>query len=300
MNSVILVTGANGQVGRSIVGSAPSANVSVVGLTRDDLDITNSRMVAEAFAKYKPAVLINAAAYTAVDKAESDSIQAYTINETGPETLAQACERAKIPLLHISTDYVFNGLSDRPYTELDEVQPLGVYGRSKEAGEQAVRKSLTEHIILRTSWVYSHDGANFVKTMIRLGQDRAELSVVDDQVGGPTSSEGIAQVLMKIALQYLSGKSIEWGTYHYSGVPHVSWYEFAEEIFSQAHGIGLITGRPKVTPIPSSQFPTPVERPKNSSLSAEKIADKFNVAPEDWRQSLQQVLHNVLNAGQNT
>jgi len=298
MGSVVLVTGANGQVGRSLVAIAPNDNVSVVGLTRDELDITNPRMVAEAFARYQPAVLINAAAYTAVDKAESDSQQAYRINESGPETLAVECANAKIPLIHISTDYVFNGTSDRPYAETDKVQPLGVYGRSKEAGEQAVRKCISEHIILRTSWVYSHEGSNFVKTMIRLGQDRDELSVVSDQVGGPTSSDGIAQVLMKVALQYLYGKPVEWGTYHYSGVPYVSWYDFAEEIFNQAHELGLISSRPKVTPIPSEQYPTPVERPKNSSLSSEKLSEKFNCAPEEWRKSLKQVLQNLLNTSQ--
>ena len=289
----ILVTGKNGQVGRSLMLLGDSFGFSMIGMSSTELDVTNIKNVDAVVAQVKPDLVINASAYTAVDKAESDMQAAYAINETGPKLLAKACKKLDIPIFHISTDYVFDGQSDGVYSEDDLVNPVSVYGRSKLMGELAVRNVHSKHIILRTSWVFSEFGNNFVKTMIRVGSEKSELSVVGDQRGGPTSAMGIANALLAIAKKYSVDSEIDWGVYHFSGMPYVSWFEFAQEIFKQASEKKLIQTEPKLSEISSSEYPTPVKRPENSCLGMMKIETNFGLKPDAWKERLATVLRSV-------
>jgi len=279
MSARILVTGVNGQVGGAIMALKDDYPFELIPISRADWDMAKEpEKAAELIVQYQPAIVINPAAYTNVDGAEDDQETAFTINATAVFELAKACQQANIPLLHISTDYVFDGTKDMPYTEDDPVNPINVYGKSKAEGERLVREVLNAHIILRTSWVFSAAGKNFVTTMRRLGTERDELKIVDDQCGGPTSADCIANVLMRIASQYLQGKAISWGTYHYAGLPIVSWYEFAEAVFEaeeKAH-------RPKLVPCASTEYPTKAQRPKNSALSTARIQREMGVLECDW------------------
>ena len=286
----ILISGATGQVGSALVKHGSKRGFEIFGMSSSELDITNLRNVDAVFAQVKPDLVINASAYTAVDKAESDSERAYSVNELGPRLLSVACSKREIPLFHISTDYVFDGTSNGAYSENDLTNPQSVYGRSKLLGELAVKENLDQYIIFRTSWVFSVTGSNFVKTMLRLGAEREHLSIVADQVGGPTSADAIANALLLIAARVSDKQDINWGTYHFSGVPYCSWYEFAKEIFRQAEFLKLNSKQPILTTIPSSDYPTPVPRPLNAKLDCTKIYDEFGIQPDDWKQSLQDVL----------
>jgi len=286
----ILVAGGQGQVGSALAQQGLEQSLDLIALGRQDLDITSAESIASVFAKYEPDLLINAAAYTAVDKAESEPELAYAINETATALLADACAERGIPMLHISTDYVFDGTKDSPYVETDAVNPIAVYAKSKEAGERALRERLKRHIILRTSWVFGLQGNNFVKTMVRLAKDRDRLTVVADQFGGPSSARGIAEALLAIAAQYQSGASIAWGTYHYCQKPCVSWHQFAETIVARAIEIGLVDHAVEVAPIPSSEFPTPVVRPANSRLDTTALASTFGTVDSDWAADVDTVL----------
>ena len=289
----ILVSGATGQVGAALVKQGVQQGFDMFGMSSSELDITNLQNVDSVFAQVKPNLVINASAYTAVDKAESDSERAYAVNEIGPKLLAKACLKAGIPLFHISTDYVFDGSSNGAYSENDITNPQSAYGRSKLLGELAVNENLAQHIILRTAWVFSETGSNFVKTMLRLGAEREHLSIVADQIGGPTSADSIANALLSIAASVSDKQDIKWGTYHFSGQPYCSWYEFAKEIFQQAESLRLISKAPKLTSIPSSDYPTPAPRPLNSKLDCSKIYDEFGILLDDWKQSLKNVLLNL-------
>lgn len=286
----ILVTGCTGQVGTELMKQGPDVGFEMFGFTSSELDITQQKGIEEVFAELKPDLVINAAAYTAVDKAESEPEKAYAVNEHGPKLLAIACNAADIPLFHISTDYVFDGTLDRPYTEEDEPNPQSVYGRSKLMGELAIKEHLEKHIILRTSWVFSETGNNFVKTMVRLAKDRDHLTVVDDQYGGPTSARGIALVLLEIAAQYLREGEVVWGTYNFSQSPYVSWYQFAQAIIKRATGIGLVRHSVDVAPIPSSEFPTRVSRPANSRLNTNALRLAYDVEDTDWASELDRII----------
>jgi dTDP-4-dehydrorhamnose reductase len=212
----MLVFGGNGQLGRELVRTAASRQVPLTALARMDTDITDAAAVRAALAKYRPTLVINAAAYTNVDRAESDQAAAAAVNADGPAIVARACAQADIPLLHISTDYVFNGQKSAPTIESDPTAPLSVYGRTKAAGEVAVRDNLPRHIILRTAWLYGEFGRNFLKTMVRLAAERNELRVVDDQYGSPTSTRDLAAAILRIAPR-LGGGAEVWGTYHFTG-----------------------------------------------------------------------------------
>lgn len=284
----ILVTGANGQVGRELLRHA--GELPVHGLERSGLDITDAAAVNALLERERPRLVINAAAYTAVDKAESDSAQAHAINRDGPAHLAAACARAGIPLLHISTDYVFDGSQTRAYTEADPIAPLGVYGASKWAGEQAVRTTLDTHLILRVSWVFGALGHNFVKTMLRLGSERDELRIVADQHGGPTPAADIARSLLELARRHLRGEALAWGTYHYAGQPFTSWHGFAEVIFSEARAQGLLPRSPRLIAIASHEYPTPARRPANSALDSQHFTDTFGLTAPDWQRGLRTML----------
>ncbi len=285
----VLVTGAKGQVGSEIVKAVP-AGFTVIGLGSNELDITNQQQVTAVIAQYKPDLIINAAAYTAVDKAESDSDNAYAVNQQAVAWLAQAAKQADIPLFHISTDYVFDGESTTPYKETDPVNPQSVYGMSKLAGEQVLAATHNKHIILRTSWVFGAEGNNFVKTMLRLGKERDELSVVADQHGCPTSASSIAKVLWQLAEKYVSERTLPWGVYHFSNSPACTWYEFACEIFEQAVKAGVLERKPIVHPITTAEYPTPAKRPAWSVLDCCKIEDLITNATDSWKKELNSLI----------
>jgi dTDP-4-dehydrorhamnose reductase len=287
VNGKLLITGANGQVGQKLTNAATPCEL--IALTRDELDITHRITVQEAIHAHQPDIVINAAAYTAVDKAEEESEKAFAINRDGVKNLAQACVEKSIPMLHISTDFVFDGEKDSAYSETDPISPLGVYGQSKAEGEAVLRELLPEHINLRTSWVFSSTGDNFVKAMLRLGSERDELNIVSDQHGCPTSASSIADTLLFIAHQHLEGKPITWGTYHYGNQPATNRYEFAKSILAMAASIDN-RSIPSIIPIPTSAYPTPARRPLNSELNCQKIEQTFGITRPDWRDELMKVL----------
>lgn len=276
---VILITGAHGQLGQSFARLRVSTDpgVELVMLGRAELDITQADSISWALEQHRPDVVINTAAYTAVDKAESEPETAQLINGIAPGLLASACAERGIGLIHVSTDYVFDGLAKQPYTEDAPTQPASVYGQSKLAGEQEVLATLPSAVILRTSWVFSQFGNNFLKTMLRLGQERTELNIVDDQIGGPSYAPHIAQVLLQLAERLYESKQGSGkqqspsGVFHFAGQPSVSWYGFAQEIFDQAVKLGLLTQAPRLTAISTSQYPTPAKRPAQSSLQQGRL-----------------------------
>lgn len=288
----VLVTGAHGQVGYELLRRAP-AGFTVFGYGSQELDVCNAAQVQAVFDAVKPELVINAAAYTAVDKAESEIERAYAVNADGVGFLAATAEKLGIPLLHISTDYVFSGEHDRPYTPDDVTQPTGVYGFSKLAGEHQLALYCSRHIVLRTSWVFGAHGNNFVKTMLRLGAERDSLSVVDDQRGGPTSSGSIADTLWSLATIFQREGKLEWGVYHFSGQPACTWFDFAREIFSQAVSVGLLEKQPDVQAIPTAQYPTPAKRPAWSVLDCAKLTQIHGLPGSHWMEELGRVLHQL-------
>ncbi|MCR9421140.1 dTDP-4-dehydrorhamnose reductase [Vibrio sp. RM-69-4] len=286
----ILITGCYGQVGSSLTEQlANDENAEVLALDREHLDITNQDAVNAAVAEFQPTIIINAAAHTAVDKAEEEVELSYAINRDGPNYLAQAAQSVGAAILHISTDYVFEGNKMGEYAETDATNPQGVYGKSKLAGEIAVAEACDKHIILRTAWVFGENGNNFVKTMLRLGATRNELSIVGDQFGGPTYAGDIANTLIQIAQRITKGDAVEYGVYHYSGLPHVSWFDFADAIFDVAVEQGVLANKPSLTSITTDQYPTPAKRPSNSRLSTEKITQGFSVKASDWKAALNNI-----------
>ncbi|MGI3131437.1 dTDP-4-dehydrorhamnose reductase [Halopseudomonas pachastrellae] len=291
----VMVTGANGQLGRELRRSAPGG-VDFIGLTSEQLDITDAAAVEHAVERYQPRLIINAAAYTAVDRAESDLAAASAVNAKGAENLALGAERAGIALFHVSTDYVFNGRSTRPYDEQSATDPQTAYGRSKLQGELAVAGLCSQHVILRTSWVFSSHGANFVKTMLRLARERDQLRVVADQMGGPTSARSIASALWKLAAVYQQQGDFRGGLLHFSGAPVVSWYEFATQIVAVASELQLIDAAPDIQAITSAEFPTPAPRPAFSALDCSHIMSRFGIAQPDWRADLKVVLAELADA----
>ena len=278
----VLVFGQTGQVATELARQATS-DIAMTCLGRDRADLADPAACAAAIAASDADVVINAAAYTAVDKAESEEPLATTINGTSPGAMARACAARAIPFLHVSTDYVFDGSGTRAWQPHDETGPLGAYGRSKLAGEDAVRVAGRSHAILRTSWVFSAHGANFVKTMLRLGAEREKLTIVADQIGGPTAAADIAAALLTMARAFHSGQGTS-GTYHFSGAPDVSWADFAREIFAQS---GLTC---QVQDIPTSAYPTPARRPSNSRMDCTALARDFAIERPDWHASLARVL----------
>lgn len=284
----ILVTAAQGQVGHALAMLSKDPAIEIISLPRQQLDITEPSSIQTSLAQIKPDVLVNAAAYTAVDKAESDRQAAFRVNETGAENLARACKQSGIPLIHISTDYVYSGEQTQPYTESDDTGPLNVYGASKLAGEQAVASILDEHIILRTSWVFGLHGNNFVKTMLRLGKVRAELGVIDDQHGGPTAAEDIADTILRLCGSIRAGRQT-WGLFHYSGQPTTTWFGFACAIFDRAKSMGFDLGV-SVKPIPTRDYPTPATRPKSTILDCNRIKNRYNIDQPDWRERLDAII----------
>ncbi|MEP1425822.1 MAG: dTDP-4-dehydrorhamnose reductase [Tateyamaria sp.] len=270
----ILVFGSTGQVSTEL-----AALSDTMCLGRDVADLTDPQACAQAILTHAPDAVINAAAYTAVDRAESEEALATTINGHAPTAMAAACAELGIPMIHISTDYVFNGTDTKPWTPQDVTAPLGAYGRSKLIGENGVRQSGATHAILRTSWVFSAHGANFVKTMLRLGAGRDALTIVADQTGGPTPARDIAKACDSMATHLISNRDAS-GTYHFSGAPDCSWADFARSIFEVAN-IDCV-----VTDIPTSAYPTPAARPANSRMNCASLTDTFGIQRPDWRVGL--------------
>ena len=281
----VLVFGQTGQVATEL-SRLTCDDIALTCLGRNRADLTAPEACAAIIAASDADVVINAAAYTAVDRAESEEDLATLINATAPGAMAQACAARSIPFLHISTDYVFDGAGTRPWQPDDPTGPLGAYGRSKLAGEKAVCDAKGPHAILRTSWVVSAHGANFVKTMLRLGAERERLTIVADQVGGPTPAADIAAALLTMARAFHDGRGVT-GTYHFSGAPDVSWAAFAREIFSQA---GLT---PVVEDIPTSAYPTPARRPANSRMDCATLTRDYGIDRPDWRDSLRAILKDL-------
>lgn len=275
---MILIFGRTGQVATELQRLR-----EVTALGRDQADLADPEACAEAIRSRQPRVVINAAAYTAVDRAEDEEPLATTINGASPAAMARACAAIGAPLVHISTDYVFDGSGTRPWSPADPTNPINAYGRSKLAGETGIRAAGGPHAILRTSWVFSAHGSNFVKTMLRLGAERDRLTVVADQLGGPTSAAAIARACLTVA-EALCQRPEKAGTYHLSGGPDVSWADFARAIFARA---GLT---PEVVDIPSSAYPTPAARPLNSRLDNTALTQAFNLGRPDWQADLEEVL----------
>lgn len=286
----ILVTGSNGQVGQCLVERLKD-KVDLLALDRAQLDITDIKSVNHTIKQFRPDVVINAAAYTAVDKAESDQETAKLINVDGVKNLAIACEEISAALLHISTDYVFDGNKNLAnlYTEEDLVNPQSVYGETKLQGENEALFFCKRTIILRTSWMFCEYGNNFVKTMLRLAQSHSELGIVADQFGAPTYAGDIADTLICIVDKIRTHQSIQYGIYHFTGYPYVSWYEFAEAIFLEAKKYNVLNTIPKLNAIKTIDYPTPAKRPANSKLNMDKIKEEFNIVPSNWQKALKNI-----------
>lgn len=280
----VLVFGETGQVATALQHRA--GDIDVVSLGRDQADLGSPDMLRAAIEASDADVIINAAAYTAVDKAETDTDQAEQLNHLAVGTMARAAAKRGIPFLHISTDYVFPGDGDQPWQPDDETGAISVYGATKRRGEETVEMAGGVYGILRTSWVVSATGNNFVKTMLRLGAERDALTIIDDQVGGPTAANDIADALLVMARAYTTGRT-QSGIYHFSGTPDCSWADFATEIFKQA-GITCT-----VTPIPTTDYPTPAARPPNSRLDCTTLETDFGITRPDWRVSLSTILKDL-------
>lgn len=284
----VMVTGRNGQVGHCLVDQLkPIAEVLAVG--RIELDITNEIAVKNAVMAFKPDVIINAAAHTAVDKAENEVGLSYAINRDGPRFLAEAAAESNAAILHISTDYVFSGDKKGIYNESDITSPQSIYGESKLAGELAIIAACPRNIILRTAWVFGEHGNNFVKTMLRLANTHDTLGIVGDQFGGPTYAGDIASALITIAKSIYDGENNKFGIYHFSGLPHVSWSQFAQIIFDKAVEQGELNKNPTISSITTADYPTPAKRPENSKLDTALITEKFGINASNWKLALSNI-----------
>lgn len=315
----LLLTGSRGQVGLSVQKQAQTAAatdaIEVIPTDLEELDIADLEAVRAFCEQHNPQIILNAAAYTAVDKAEEEKELAYKVNATGPENLAAVCAERDIPLLHLSTDYVYAGTKQSAYVETDAIAPQSVYGETKAMGDAFVigissknvgpnfsareiesGPTRSHHIILRTAWVYACQGNNFVNTMLRLAEERDEINVVADQQGNPTCATDIAATLLEITRLYGEGSEIPWGTYHYTGQGAATWYDFSIEIFKQAKQLGLIRKIPTVNPITTAAYPTPAKRPANSVLNCDKIKQNFpTVKLPKWQDSLNIMLKDLHN-----
>lgn len=287
--SKILLIGITGQVGQELQQTLPSIG-EVIGVDRQSLDLSQPEQIQQRIAEIKPNMIVNAAAYTAVDQSESESELAMTINATAPKAIAIAAQDIGAKILHISSDYVFNGQNHTPYLESDHPDPLGVYGKSKLLGEIGIRENCDRHLILRTAWVYGSRGhGNFVKTMLRLGAERTELKIVADQIGSPSWSYDIAIAITQLLAKSLTDESIN-GIYHFTNSGVASWYDLALATFAEAQQLGFPLKVEQVIPITTAEFPTPTQRPAYSVLAKTKITETLGVHPPYWRDSLRKML----------
>jgi dTDP-4-dehydrorhamnose reductase len=286
----ILLTGITGQVGTELEKTlAPLGEI--IGVNRQTMDLGQPETIPQVIEQIKPDIIINTAAYTAVDKAETETELALTINGKSPGVMAESAAKLKIPLIHISTDYVFDGEKNLPYLEEYPTNPLGAYGKSKLVGEEAIKQTTADYLILRTAWVYgSFGGGNFVKTMLRLGSQREELRIVSDQIGSPTWAFNIALTVTELVKKILAKEDLLKQTYHFTNSGVASWYDFSVAIFEEAKELGFPLVVKKVTPITTKEYPTPAKRPPFSVLSNKKLSDVIGNYPPHWRDSLRQML----------
>lgn len=289
----ILITGADGQLGRELINQGQLKGFSVQAPSEDDMDITDLEKIDRCMAFHQPEVVINAAAYTQVDKAESEAALAFAVNTTGSANLARMCAKNKIPLVHISTDYVFDGQKGTSYLETDTISPVGVYGRSKAEGEIEIRSHLKEHIILRTSWLYGIHGHNFAKTILKLATTKPKIRVVADQYGSPTNAADLAQTILIISDRMQFNNDVDWGTYHYCGQGVISWYNFAEKIVGLARLYADVKTT-RIEPIPTADYPTRALRPIYSALDCSRIQKHFGINPKPWQKSLEITIKELL------
>ncbi len=289
----VAVTGKDGQVVRSLIERGPAGMADVIAVGRPTLDLADPADAAAAFAEIKPDVIVNAAAYTGVDKAEAEPELAWAVNSRGAKAVAEAAAHLGVPVIQISTDYVFDGTLDRPYREDDTTAPLGIYGQSKRAGEELVAAATANHAILRTAWVYSPFGANFVKTMLRVAGSRDELSVVADQWGCPTSALDIADAVLRVARNLVDHPDPELrGIFHMSGTGETTWAAFAETIFTVSRASGGPSAR--VKHITTAEYPTPAQRPANSRLDCTKLTRLHGVTLPSWQESVERCVVRLL------
>jgi len=288
---VILLFGGNGQLGRELTALAQRRDVPLSSLTRAEADIADPIAVARAIDNIRPNLVVNAAAYTNVDMAECQIELAQHCNAVGPSILAELCSRHRIALLHISTDYVFDGRQSTPYRESDPIAPINVYGLSKAAGECAIRDRLSAHVILRTSWLYGAYGHNILKTILKLARERNQLRFVSDQRGCPTSTKDLAEAILCVAQQLTAGKNV-WGTYHFTGTGVATWYDFAQYLVSVQ---APVTGRcPDICPIASCDFPSAARRPLNSVLDSSLFTSTFGMRAKPWRTQVKRTVEKLL------
>ncbi|MDA7772049.1 dTDP-4-dehydrorhamnose reductase [Pseudomonadales bacterium] len=293
----ILLTGAKGQVGNEIQGRSANLGLTVIPTSRATLDISDKTQIAAIFEHEDFDLIINAAAYTAVDNAESDKEAAFRVNAVGVEHLARLARQHAIPLFHVSTDYVFDGETTVAYQETAKTNPQTVYGASKLEGENRLKETLEAHIILRTSWVFGIHGNNFVKTMLRLGEKNDELRVVADQRGNPTFAGSIANALLSLAVQYRENGHLNWGTYHFSDESATTWHGFAKQIISCGHKHRLIKTVPIVHPVSTIDYPTPALRPSHSSLDTSLFFTTFpEIGINDWQDGLEHMIFTLSQA----
>ncbi len=284
----ILVLGGSGQVGTALARLPLPEGVALVAPPRSTCDLVDPASVVATVAARPWAAVINTAAYTAVDRAETEIAAAWTLNALGPAVLAEATARAGIPLVHVSTDYVFSGALDRPYREDDPIGPVGVYGGSKEGGEQAVRTANPRHAILRTAWVVSPHRANFLKTMLRLAAERDELRVVADQRGCPTSAGDLAEALLAVALRLADDPAAPTGTFHAVNAGETTWADFASAIMAASAARGGPSAR--IVPITTADYPTPARRPANSRLATDRLAEAFDIRLRPWQEATEAIV----------
>jgi dTDP-4-dehydrorhamnose reductase len=290
-----LVTGGEGQLGTELIAQAGDHGIDILAPTLAEMDLTRPAQIDAFWDAFRPAVVINAAAYTAVDRAESEPELASAVNAAAPEYIARRCAREGVPLIQISTDYVFDGRKGSPYREDDPISPLGVYGRSKAEGESAVRGALDRHLIVRTAWLYSPHGVNFVKTVIRLAAERNELRIVDDQFGSPTSAADLAAALLSICGRLKAGGDLPWGTYHCCGSGVTSWCGLARHVLETLVARGRMASF-RLTPITTAQYPTPARRPAYSALDCRRIESAFGIIRPAWQAGVEKTVLRLLAA----
>lgn len=294
----ILVIGHRGMLGHDLLARLQSSGITPIGLDLQEIDITRAPEVDAALGDHQPALVVNCAAYTAVDKAESEPELAFAVNCGGPENLAVACRRHHLPLIHISTDYVFDGKASHPYKEDDPANPINVYGHSKWEGEQAVRTHLPEHLIVRTAWLYGIQGSSFVRTIRRLAGEREELRVVADQHGSPTWTGDLSAALVAIAMNLLTDAvRAPYGTYHFCNAGQTTWFDFARLIVDHARRKGEVKVE-RLVPIASADYPAAAPRPAYSVLDCSKIIRMFGIIPRPWEAAFEEMIKGMMGDGE--
>lgn len=289
----LLIIGSKGQLGSELVIECKRNDFCCLAVDLPEFDITDPSCVEKILTDFKPSIVINASAYTNVDQAESETEKAFSVNSIGPANLAVCCKKNRTPIIHVSTDYVFDGSKGQPYIESDPVSPLGVYGKSKAEGESKLRSILQHHIILRTSWLYGTYGNNFVKTMLRLGNKKEVISVVSDQYGCPTCAADLAEAAVDISKQIILNAKVAWGTYHYCGLGITTWYKFAKTIFEIASQYQN-NKVPSIEAVTTAQYPARTKRPAFSALDCDLIKKHFGISTKPWRESLKKTMEHIL------